>query len=238
MTTPSNVSDIFDLDKSHSDPGSWSNSAESFRQQVFLPFERISQTTLTETTREWMLVAVQRFLRISLEAHGRKTESSRGTIEAAKPVQDFFMFLPPNNFLYRYLDIFLNTYDPFYPTIPALSLNPNKLATSSNERGATLLLLIMVALGSMLDPSPKARRFSFALTEICQHSVTDILAHDTMAYNSSLNLQCAALFVTGAAYSGRKMHMDVAMGQKSLCLTVRHWPLLLVSNFYELAGLS
>jgi len=103
--------------------------------------------------------------------------------------------------------------------IPTLSLNPNSLATSSNERGATLLLLLMIALGSMLDPSPKARRFSRALFEICRHALADILANDTAAYKSSLNLQCAFLFSIGGAFSGRSTFMNLAVGQKNLCLS-------------------
>jgi hypothetical protein len=222
VTTPSDASDIFDLDSTYSDAGLWSQSAEQFRCQSFQQFELISYVPLTETTREWMLVVIQNFLRISLEAYGFriKTQSPHGNADPRKRTPDLFMFLPPKNDIHRWLDVFLATYDPFYPMIPTLSLNPNSLATSSNERGATLLLLLMIALGSMLDPSPKARRFSRALLEICRHALADILTNDSNAYKSSLNLQCAFLFSIGGAFSGHSTYMNLAVGQKNSCLAV------------------
>ncbi|KIV91822.1 hypothetical protein PV10_06319 [Exophiala mesophila] len=220
VTTPSDASDIFDLDSSYNDAVLWSQSIDQFRSQTFQQFELITHVPLTETTREWMLVVIQNFLSITLEAYGvkMKTQPLRGSANSAKRTPDLYLFLPHKNYIHRWLDVFLASYDPFYPMIPTLTLNPNSLATSSNERGATLLLLLMIASGSMLDPSPKARRFSRALFEICRHALADIFANDSAAYKSSLNLQCAFLFSIGGAFSGWSTYMNLVVGQKNLYL--------------------
>ncbi|KAH6959624.1 hypothetical protein BKA56DRAFT_600692 [Ilyonectria sp. MPI-CAGE-AT-0026] len=224
-TAPTNVEwEAFSPSELLNVAGSWSDSIEQWREQTFQSDEYIAQAGLTEETREWMLVVLQDFLRLSQEFHGMKTvcapslSSSSANTETSKRKSGSFMLLPPNRSLRRYLEIYLTSFEPFLPSTPALSLNPNKLATSSNERGATLLLLLMVALGAMLDPAPKARYFSNVLFEICRHTITDTIEKDDGSSRRTLTLHCALLFVVGAAFSGKRLHMDIAVCQRHMFL--------------------
>ncbi|KEF51225.1 uncharacterized protein A1O9_12728 [Exophiala aquamarina CBS 119918] len=209
--------------------GSWSDSIEKWRERTFKSDEHITQVDLTEETREWMLVILQSLLQLSPDFHVLKPSfrsslsSSTSNVDGGQRPSNSFMLLPPNGSLRRYLEIYLTSFEPFLPSIPALSLNPNKLATSSNERGATVLLLLMVALGAMLDPAIKARHFSKVLFELCRHTILDTIAKDDGTSRQTLTLHCALLFVVGAAFSGKRLHMNIATCQRHMFLeTVKY----------------
>ncbi|KPI34745.1 Benzoate 4-monooxygenase [Cyphellophora attinorum] len=209
--------------------GPWSDSIEEWRTQTFQKYERIVQVDLTEETREWMLVVLQDLLRLSQDLCGTDLDTDmfvpalipkkRPTARRAKT----FMLLPPSQSLRRYLEIYLTTFEPFTPSIPALSLNPNKLATSSNERGATTLLLLMVALGAMLDPALKARSFSTVLLGICQHAILDGIGRESGAVRRSLVLHCALVYISGAAFSGSRLHMDLSTCQRPMFIGASYY---------------
>ena len=78
-----------------------------------------------------------------------------------------------------------------------------------NVSAATLLLLLMVALGASTTPSVEARFLTCGLTEACRTSIIDIIENDT-EHGEDLNLlQCGLLFPTAAVWSGDKWQMDV-----------------------------
>ncbi|KAH8660419.1 hypothetical protein BX600DRAFT_551818 [Xylariales sp. PMI_506] len=207
----------------YQDTVSWSYAIERYRDSCFEPHERIENVDLTDETREWMLIAVQHFLRAGMEVEdARKLSELLGASRRAPehtPEQQFLL-LPPKTSLHKYLDIFLTTFEPFMPMIPALSLNPNKLASRNSERGATLLLFLMIASGSMIDPAPRARQFSHELTEVCRHSLKRATEGFEIDRRDTLALHCALLFTVQACYSGRKSRMELGATQRHLYLAM------------------
>lgn len=200
---------------------SWSAAVERYRDQVFEPHERIENVCLTEETREWMLVAVQQFLRAGMDSHDAQTLSALlGPGGAFDHPPERCLLLPPRASMQKYLDIFLTTYEPFSPMIPALSLNPNKLASQNSEREATLLLFLMMAFGAMIDPAPRARQFSHTLTEVCRHSLRKRTDSGFVTTRDTLTLHCALLFTVQTSFSGRRAHMELGTAQRHTYLAV------------------
>jgi hypothetical protein len=200
----------------------WSHAVERYRDSCFEPHERIENVDLTDETRDWMLIAIQQFLRTGMESQDAQKLSKllEGPPGAAVHSSERFLLLPPKTSLQKYLDIFLTTFEPFTPMIPALSLNPNKLASRSRERDATLLLFLMIAFGSMIDPAPRARQFSYELTEVCRHSLKKITDSGGVTKQDTLALHCALIFTCLTSYSGRKSHMDTGNTYRHLYLAV------------------
>ena len=201
---------------------SWSYAVEKYRDSCFEPYERIETVDLTDETREWMLIAVQNFLRAGMESQDAQKLSELLGVPSGATVQssERFLLLPPKTSLQKYLDIFLTTFEPFTPMIPALSLNPNKLASRGREREATLLLFLMIAFGSMIDPAPRARQFSYELTEICRHSLRKATDSGGVTKRDTLTLHCALIFTCQASFSGRKSHMEIGTAQRHMYLAM------------------
>ena len=209
------------LDTIFSDSGPWSSSDVRWRKSLFGASEYFVNVPMTESTRECMLVVVQRFLRIALESHGLSIDSPRSSPDDAQ--EDLWsgtMRLPPTGALQTYLELFLGKFEPHYPLFPARSLDPNNFANRENSRGLMLLLLSILAYGSMLDPTPKAQHFSTAITEICRLSITDISYKDSSATRSALFLCCALLVTIKGAFSGTKLHMSTSITHRHMYLTV------------------
>lgn len=212
------------------DPGPWSNSVENWRNEVFAHREHFANVALTESTREWMLLALQNFLHTGLDLFQSNDPVSSAGIGRRDP--SVFLRLPPSNSLHRYLEIFLVGFEPFFPLIPAATLNPNSLVTKSNERGATLLMLLMVACGAMLDPAEKARDFAAALTEVCRLSLFGLLQGHLVVTQRAVSLHCGLLLTIGGAFSGCNWHMEIATGQRFSFISVRAELMSLISAIF------
>ena len=227
-TKPSNATTTYSspeddpMRHGYQDFTTWSYAVERYRDSCFEPHERIENVDLTDETREWMLIAIQQFLRAGMESRDTQKVSELLEVPPGAAVHSFerFLLLPPKTSLQKYLDIFLTTFEPFTPMIPALSLNPNKLASRSREREATLLLFLMIAFGSMIDPAPRARRFSYELTEVCRHSLRKATDSGGVTEQDTLTLHCALIFTCLTSFSGRKSHMDIGNAQRHMYLAV------------------
>ncbi|KAF5002930.1 hypothetical protein FDECE_10485 [Fusarium decemcellulare] len=184
------ISMLAKLDTIFSDPGPWSLSNAQWRSHCFESSELFVILPIEESTRESILVIVQGFLRRALESHGLNVGSSFSLPSDSRNGISWSgcLRLPPTNALYMYLEMFLGRFEPHYPLLPSRSLDPNNLAGRENNKGLILLLLSMLAYGSMLDPAPKAQGFSRAITEICRLSMTDISSKDSSAMVKSAGL--------------------------------------------------
>ena len=220
----------------HQDFTTWSYAVERYRDSCFEPHERIENVDLTDETRDWMLIAIQQFLRAGMESQDAQKLSELLEVPPGAAAHSFerFLLLPPKTSLQKYLDIFLTTFEPFTPMIPALSLNPNKLASRSREREATLLLFLMIAFGSMIDPAPRARQFSYELTEVCRHSLRRVTDSGGVTKQDALTLHCALIFTCLSSYSGRRSHMDRGNAQRHMYLAVGSQFVLSCSSRYNL----
>lgn len=211
----------------------WSYAVERFRDTCYEAHERIENVDLTDETRDRMLLAAQTFLRAGLDSHDGKGLSEM--LANHQSPSERVLLLPPKTSLQKYLDIFLTTFEPFIPMIPAISLDPNKLANASAEREATLLLFIMIAFGSMIDPAPRARHFSHHLTEICRHSMRKATDTGRVSKRDVMIMHCALILTVQMSFSGRRAHMEFGITQRHMYLAVSDCTLLYL--FTAAAGL-
>lgn len=212
---------IVTLDQNFMHPGPWSDSKEGWRSDHFAPEELFTNVTLSEISREWLLMIAQRLLRVAMDIHGLTLDSP----SPASPDSDDltshggFMRLPPSAELHKYLEIVLRNYEPFYPLIPARMLDPNQLADPKRGRGSSLLLFLMFAFGAMLQPAVKAQRLSTALTEICRHSMHELLEKNTGGPGNGLLFYSALLFTLKSAFGGDKSHMNISIAHRRIYIT-------------------
>ncbi len=215
-------SSIVTIDHNFVRAGIWTGVTVDWREKLFEPAERFANVPLSETTREWLLMIAQRFMRIAMDVHGLNIDDSSPASpdQADLGVLGGYVRLPPSDALRQYLETVLKKYEPFYPLIPARILDPNQLVGTRQGRGSSLLLFLMFAFGSGLDPAIKAQRFSTALTEICRHSIQDVLEKDSGARGSGLLFYCSLMFIIKSAFSGDKAHMNIAVAHRHMYLTL------------------
>ncbi|BCS30680.1 Zn(II)2Cys6 transcription factor [Aspergillus puulaauensis] len=209
---------LANLERNFLRPGPWSELDEHWRQTHFMPTETFSNVPLSDPSREWLLVIMQRYMRVAIDVQGLTPGSSWPDSCAVGNTSQLggYIRLPPAKALHNYLEVLLRNYEPFYPLLPARVLEPNHLASTAFGRESTLLLCLMIAFGSMIDPALKARRFSTALTEICRHSMHDALERALRGPTSRLLYYCALLFIIRGAFSGDKAHMNISIAHRRL----------------------
>ncbi|KAG4435702.1 hypothetical protein IFR05_008814 [Cadophora sp. M221] len=212
---------IATLDHNFVRPGVWSNIVEDWRSNHFEAAERFVNMPLSDPTREWIIMTAQRFLRVAMDIHALKLDLSSPTSSHSEDVNSLsgYIRLPPTPALQNYLEIVLRNFEPHYPLIPARTLEPNKLAGGAHGRASSLLLFLMLAFGSMIDPATKARRFSTALTEICRHSLIEVLETNSGPPEGGLVFYCGLMFVVKSAFSGDKAHMNIGVAHRQTYLT-------------------
>lgn len=220
IALPNLISNVAQPDDGIQEPDSWSAAVEKYRDQSFQPHERFTNVALTDEAREWLLIAVHTSLLYNTGSRGLKSSIFHRDLAfgTGSRFTGAFPLLPPSVFLQKYLDIFLTTFEPFCPMIPALSLNPNKLITHESNTGATLLLFLMIAAGAMLDPAPKARQFSLTLSEICRHTLHELMESKI---RSIFLFQSGLIFTVQSAFSGRKSQMEAGTWQRDTFIAVR-----------------
>lgn len=201
------------------DMTNWSHAVERYRDSCYEAHERIENVDLTDETRDRMLLAAQNFLRAGMDFKDGKAPPNASFTK--QPSLESVLLLPPKTSLQKYLDIFLTTFEPFTPMIPAISLDPNKLVGQNSEREATLLLFLMIAFGSMIDPAPRARRFSHELTEVCRYSLVRVTEMGRVTKRDVMAMHCALIFTVQTSFSGRLAHMELGSTQRHMHLSVR-----------------
>ena len=160
----------------------------------------------TSFTRDKILAITQNVLHKASKLNYTNLSSRQN---AAHRDSTGFILLPPSKTLEHFLEAYVCHFEPYYSSVPARLLNANELTQKGNVSAATLLLLLMVALGASTTPSVEARFLTCGLTEACRTSFLDIIEND-MEHGEDLNLlRCGLLFTTAAVWSGDKWQMDV-----------------------------
>lgn len=189
--------------------------------------------SLSAVTRERIAAITQSFFPKALEMHGLGTTTatsppSSSTISPAshrRPSDWFgssgFIVLPPTEDLDVFLSDYIHHVEPYYPLVPTRTLDPNELLVASgNEKGATLLLLLMISLGATTNPAPKARRLGAGLAEMCRIALTDLVEKDNQFSTVPLILQCSLLLTVQSCWGGEKWQMDIGAGHRFMYIAV------------------
>lgn len=204
------------------EPALWNMTDEDWRKEHFGMAEYITNIPISEANRECMLLILQRYLRIAVEVHDVDLESltTRHDNDQHDDVGTDYLRLPPTKTLHNFMELFLRMFEPFYPLLPGRSLDPNKLVNNSKSKALMLLLLSMLACGSMTHPAPEARQFSTVISEVCRLSMVNIVFKDPFATATPIFLHCALLSTIKGAFSGVKLHMSVSITHRNAYLTV------------------
>ncbi|KFX92688.1 hypothetical protein V490_05239 [Pseudogymnoascus sp. VKM F-3557] len=126
--------------------------------------------------------------------------------------------LPPANVLEYFLLKYTRNLSKYYSLDAMGRIDSNELIHGNHT--STLLMLLMIGQGASMSRSAEARCLSAGLTEICRISLFDITQQDIELCADQTVLQCALLFTMLGAWSGDKWHMDIAMGQRGMYLTM------------------
>ena len=161
-------------------------------------------------SREKLIAITQGFLHKALDIHKAAPSSREGSPGSPDAHGSGFLMLPPPHVIQYFLRTHMMRHEPYYACDPAGALDPNELMQLSNSKASSLLVLLMVAQGASATPSTEARYLSSGLTEACRISLFDIIEKDVYLSRDPLVLRSALLFVTLAAWSGDKWHMDVS----------------------------
>ncbi|KAJ5054546.1 uncharacterized protein L3040_000817 [Drepanopeziza brunnea f. sp. 'multigermtubi'] len=177
---------------------------------------QISVVPFGPSTRDRILAITQSFLHTALETHrgGMKVSWDRGS-----PQSNFnFLVLPPSKVLEFFLRSYVRSLAPYYTLINGGSLDPNELML--NNQASTLLLLLMIASGATAVQTSEARCLTAGLTETCRISLFNIIEKDVELSADPVVLRCALLFTILGAWSGDAWHMNIAMGQRGMYLSM------------------
>ncbi|KAH9209946.1 hypothetical protein DL95DRAFT_19367 [Leptodontidium sp. 2 PMI_412] len=176
---------------------------------------QISVVPFSSSTRDRILAITQSFLHTALETH-------RGGMKAwdkGSPHGNFnFLVLPPSKVLEYFLRSYVRSLAPYYTLINGGSLDPNELML--NNQASTLLLLLMIATGATSVQTSEARCLTAGLTETCRISLFNIIEKDVELSADPVVLRCALLFTILGAWSGDAWHMNIAMGQRGMYLSM------------------
>ncbi|EFX03282.1 transcription factor cmr1 [Grosmannia clavigera kw1407] len=174
---------------------------------------------LTSRSREKMLAITQSFLHKALDIHRSGLYPKSGISGASSPTVDFnFLVLPPSRILEYFLRNYVHSLAIYYPLVVGGIVDPNEML--DNNQASTLLVLLMIAQGAASVPMAEARYLSAGLSETCRISLFDIIEKNVELSADPLALRCALLFTLLGAWGGDKWHMDIAMGQRSMYLSM------------------
>lgn len=187
-------------------------------------FTRV-HVSLSSVTRERISAITQSFFPRALQTHGLSITSSPSSRHRASEWfgSSGYILLPPTEDLEVFLENYMNYIEPYFPLVPTRTLDPNELLVASgNEKGATLLLLLMIAIGATCDPATKARRLGAGLAEMCRISLTDLVEKDNEYSTVPLILQCSLLLTIQSCWGGDKWQMDIGAGHRSMYIAVSY----------------
>jgi Fungal Zn(2)-Cys(6) binuclear cluster domain len=175
----------------------------------------VSVVPLNPRTRDRILAITQSFLHTALETHrGGLKDSKSGSPDSVFN----YLVLPPSNVLEYFLRSYVRSLAPYYTLINGSILDPNELML--NNQASTLLLLLMIAQGATALPSAEARCLAAGLTETCRISLFHVIEKDVELSADPIILRSALLFTIIGAWSGDAWHMNIAMGQRGMYLSM------------------
>ncbi|CAK7231910.1 hypothetical protein SCUCBS95973_008081 [Sporothrix curviconia] len=177
---------------------------------------------LTSRSRDKMLAITQSFLHKALDIHRSGIvvypKNGGATSPGAADFNFNFIVLPPSRILEYFLKSYVHSLAIYYPLIVGGVVDPNEML--DNNQASTLLVLLMIAQGAATVPMAEARYLSAGLSETCRISLFDIIEKNVELSADPTALRCALLFTLLGAWSGDKWQMDIAMGQRSMYLSM------------------
>ncbi|KAK4935611.1 hypothetical protein LTR10_023372 [Elasticomyces elasticus] len=212
----------------------WSQTPDAWRDQHFSASENFANILFNETTRERMLGIAQSFFAMALNTLSLSSNSTSGLFLSFKNYSSArILLLPPSSIIQKYFENYLTSFEPFYPLIPERKLDPNKIINDRQGEVAVILLLLLIAYGSMRDSAAKARRLSIGLLEVCSLALVKLMDKDPATPRSALALHCGIQCVYQTAFSGDKWLMGTVGQMCQYVSLARNMCLLGRSKYHE-----
>ncbi|KAL9109564.1 MAG: hypothetical protein Q9227_005744 [Pyrenula ochraceoflavens] len=196
-------------------------------QETATDWARINETeshsnssfdSISERTRDKTLVFTQRLLKKATRIHRVRTDLKHPSETDVE--NEEFISLPSSRILEGFVQNYFRCFEPAYPSISFSRLDINALMSSTDHRPPTLLLLLMVALGSMKSDLSASQALGNGLSEVCRIGLIDI-SEQNMDSQWDINaLMSALLFTLLAAWSGDKWRMDSATTQRGMYISI------------------
>lgn len=201
------------LEQTLKNHGGWTTWSPQWGEADFAGADHLTVMQLHESTRDKLLAITQSFLHKALDIH--REGASHHSPETGLPSPNGgsnFVLLPPARVLEYFLRSYANCFERYYPLTSRGTLDANELMHCYNDRAASLLVLMMIAQGAMVE----ARMLTGGLTEASRISLFDLIEKNIIMASDPIVLHAALLFTVQAAWSGDKWQMDIAMGQRGM----------------------
>lgn len=127
--------------------------------------------------------------------------------------------LPPIDDVARLLECYISHHKPYYACAADLT-HSNVPMLQSNVPASSLLMLLTIAQGAAFISIPAARYLASGLIEACRLFLFESIEKDVLLSRDPTVLHSALLFTTAGAWSGDNWHMDIAMGQRGMYISV------------------
>jgi hypothetical protein len=180
--------------------------------------DHLDVVPLADCSKDKLLAITQTFLHRALENHKNTNPETPEGGTSPMHTSSNFILLPSIRVLTYFLRSYVNNFERYFPMTSRGTLNLNELLMDPHvsDRASSLLTLLMIAAGSLYVPSIDARWLNGGLTEACRISLfNSVETNISMASDHTL-LHSALLFISTAAWSGDKWHMNIAMGQRGM----------------------
>ncbi|KAI9654698.1 MAG: hypothetical protein M1831_005285 [Alyxoria varia] len=162
--------------------------------------------------RDKLSAVAQAFLQKAIKTHASSTRHSNNISRT--------LMLPSVPDLNYLLKCYGNVTERYYPLTSGVILDPNALMSQEDDKPSSLLLLLMISQGALLSNVIDGRWLAGGLVELCRLSLFDVIEKRIHMAGDVTCLHAAMLCIMQAAWSGDKWHMDIAMGQRNLYLSM------------------
>ena len=173
----------------------------------------VSVVALDNFARDKLLVCTQALLQKALQSHRNQpfmtAKYTAASFHHLRRANDAFIVLPASEVLDSYIRTYACRFEHNYPVTPSGQLGINTSMQLGESRTPALLLLLMIALGSMNHRGPRVQYLANGLTEVCRIGVSEALEGNVDTQWDICSLKSALLFTILAAWGGDKWHMDV-----------------------------
>lgn len=204
------------LEQTLKNGSAWTTWTPKWDETDFAGADHLTVMQLHESTRDKLLAITQSFLHLAIETHregstNHTPETGLPSLKSASSGTNFIL-LPPSRVLEYFLRSYANCFERYYPLTSRGTLDANELLHCFNDKAASLLVLSMIAQGAMVE----ARMLTGGLTEASRISLFDLIEKNVLMASDPLVLHAALLFTVQAAWSGDRMQMNIAMGQRGM----------------------
>lgn len=174
---------------------------------------KASIESMSDTTRDQLLVVTQLLLQQSRIIHFRHAASS--DTANIHPLNAALITLPPTRVFDAMIESYCNCFEKYFRLCPGPLFTPNEIFTQLPQHGkvAGILLLLMIAVGAAAIPSTESHHFAIGVADMCRLAFSEILERDFSITVEPLISQCALLLLYLGMWAGERWLMGVRFSQ-------------------------